>query len=320
MGRSARRRRKKLLEIQKAEESLLSRSAGPQSNQTMQVIPSDRHRVWPGVQERRTGNGEGDFWAKDAVRITSQLGYIPGNAVRITARAKEVPLLQQLGVDAEEPVVLQLYPIAVRDEHTGGKAKRKKKQRKRKRAPTDGKEGNPTSEAGNTDANPQLQPDEEIEDELVVEPFPTLYWLTHPILRTLVSKMELQSMGVQLEKRLSEDAQLLKSIEQANSAYGQERYNLLTPSDVEYIQQRKWEGALDPTRGVAGIKNYASVKCLHAHVAHYLSQGSGSADNVLGKLVMEEIENSCQATLKKSLLSPAKTGARTPENVPQPEK
>jgi hypothetical protein len=71
--------------------------------------------------------------------------------------------------------------------------------------------------------------------------------------------------------------------------------------------QRGWENALDERRGVAGISltrgRFDCVKCLHAHVAHYLAQvaecekeewngGECQRDdlNLVGKWTMESID------------------------------
>ena len=56
------------------------------------------------------------------------------------------------------------------------------------------------------------------------------------------------------------------------------------------MKERKWDGALSSERGVAGIRNRKAVKCLHAHLAHYLSGESGHEHNVIGKWVYERVD------------------------------
>jgi hypothetical protein len=180
------------------------------------------------------------------------------------------------------------------------------------------------------------------DDNAVLEPFPTLYWLTHPLLRILVSQLEVEGWGRQLEERLRNDVKAQESMQRAHAHYGAYRYQLLSLEDRQLLKQRNWETALCPdTRGVAGIvfaegeagsgakrgtttsslsSRICSVKCLHAHAAHYLSahrrrpstattttvsdsnstsQGTegcdpamdnGGDDNVVGKWVMELIQ------------------------------
>ena len=282
LGRSARRRQQKLEEIQLAANRLLQNphSQGKSTKENTstaqlnsQVIPSDRGIIWPGVVHRRNPTS----WDADAAMLLSQLGYIPGNAIRVAARVRDVPFLANYSCHDQEPVVLQLYPLALRHEHTGGKANRKFKQRKRtkqqqqqqqiEQSVADLRKGASTKQTNDKDVLVKITKDlsfnkDSEEDEFVVEPFPTIYWLTHPLLRILISKMELQGMGIQLEQELKEDSEALMSIQRANRAYGQDRYNLLTTDDLDYIKKRNWEGAFDPNRGVAGIRNFASVKCL----------------------------------------------------------
>ncbi|CAB9515655.1 Protein of unknown function (DUF501) [Seminavis robusta] len=343
LGRSARRRRKKLIETLRAEEQLLKQDGtSTTTNTNTSVIATDRHRIWPGVEERRRllqSNTDGDYWGSDAPRLVAQLAFIPGNAIRICARVSTVPFLQTHRTVGEEPVVLQLYPLAVRDDDDAANSKFKRRKRKRQKQPqTDDKTNDDSAteqsetkmpenakggdtildlsqqskdstkrdpDTKNLQSNPPTKDDDNKqleEDDFVVEPFPTLYWLTHPLLRTMVSKLELQGTGRRLEQRLQNDPHALEAMTRAHHGYGQERYDLLTPTDIAYIETRKWQRAFDPRqRGVAGIRNHAAVKCLHAHVAHYLSGGQGSSDNVIGKWVMEEIMEQQQQQQQQSL-------------------
>jgi hypothetical protein len=162
----------------------------------------------------------------------------------------------------------------------------------------------------------------------LLEPFPTIFWVTHPLIKAEISKLELERVGSEFEQRLvmadaeattaaatptttpggeeqldgpnrrsttttdaaSDDggdnvAQLMRL---AHASYGAERSSLLTSKDWEgVIRPRKWEEAFSSTgRGVAGIRNPLSVKCLHAHAAHFWS---GCDDNVVGRWVSERL-------------------------------
>jgi uncharacterized protein len=340
LGRSSRRRRQKLLEILRAEQSngkqqhdgTTSASASTSAtSSSSKVIPTDRHRIWPGVQERRrqwnlkktprrestasgsSNHGDEQEWApQDAARLLSQLGYLPGNALAIAARAKDLSTMSMMSnpdldlfrknlslSHPEDPMVLLLYPVAVREENQQPNGKFKRRKRKRQQQlqlqsqlpipiSTD-QEDQPTD--ADTTSGASIPSSAELELQVqgvVVEPFPTLYWLTLPKLRTLVSQLELQGTGILLEQRLATDPEAMTKMQRAHWAYGQERYQLLVDTDLRYIEQRKWQAAFDPAkRGVAGIRNPLAVKCLHAHVAHYLSGGNGSHDNVIGQWVME---------------------------------
>jgi len=143
----------------------------------------------------------------------------------------------------------------------------------------------------------------------IIEPFPTLYWLTSPTLRTYISRIELSKTHnvQQMERRLQSSPDHLFQMKRAHKSYGEKRWELLTPLDRENVLDRNWGGAIDATRGVAGIREsrWNCVKCLHAHAAHYLAQvaewemereggvGDQKCDredlNLVGKWTMEAV-------------------------------
>ena len=77
-----------------------------------------------------------------------------------------------------------------------------------------------------------------------------------------------------MEQRLCSSPTYLQQMERAHKSYGKQRWALLTKEDQENVLQRGWGDALSEKRGVAGIRGgrWNSVKCLHAHAAHYLAQ------------------------------------------------
>jgi hypothetical protein len=79
----------------------------------------------------------------------------------------------------------------------------------------------------------------------------------------------------------------LQSMVDAHLSYGRERWNLLSSLDIEKVCQRGWENSISEKRGIAGIARPNAVKCLHTHLAHYLS---GEHKNVVGKWTMEALE------------------------------
>jgi hypothetical protein len=274
LGRSARRRRKKILEIEALANSAAiaeeSSSTLPHSNNNDNddniILAKDRQHVWPSGQTLR------QLDASDEQSLLNQLGYLPGNALQAAARADAIP-----GLDPNHPtapIVLRLYPIVIRDETDGKRRHHKPRVRKQQQQQlTNGEEA--TSSTTEDDSRHHL-----------LEPFPTIYWVTHPRLRALISRLELDQVGAALEKKLKEDAVAMEQMKRAHLLYGQERQALLQESDWVWIRQRNWQDAFGENRGVAGIRNPASVKCLHAHAAHYLS---GCEENVIGKWVVEKV-------------------------------
>ncbi|KAI2491214.1 Protein of unknown function (DUF501) [Fragilaria crotonensis] len=272
-GRSSRRRKAKMRAVHEAEERLWNVSAITPSmdegDKSRFVGGGDRDRIWPGVLERRS-----EMWLDaDEINLVGQLGYLPGNAVAVSARSSLVP---QLGIVGDVPIVLQLYPIAMRDAYAGGKSDGRKF-KGRKRCPS---------------KRPESPDDEvDLEERVLIEPFPTMYWLTHPLLRTLTSKLEIgdtHSVKI-LEERLSTDDYALELMKEAHKAYGEARWKLLTSDDQAQMELRRWKESLAEDVGVAGIRKPFAIKCLHTHLAHHLSGGPGSDKNVVGKWVLEEL-------------------------------
>lgn len=201
------------------------------------------------------------------------------------------------------PSVLKLYPMAIREIYRGGTTdgRRFKGRRRGVVEGTRNKEPNTSNETRtkkdkkercwyisptNEESAAKEAKEEERDQEIcfpsptqhIIEPFPTLYWLTSPKLRSYISKMELsKENNVQtMERRLRSSQEYLDQMKRAHASYGKARWGLLTPQDRESVIQRGWGNALDERRGVAGINlsrgRFECVKCLHAHVAHYLAQ------------------------------------------------
>jgi Protein of unknown function (DUF501) len=184
--------------------------------------------------------------------------------------------------NANDPVVVQLYPLVCRSPHAGGKAgglrfkarKRKSCQQQQQQQyhgkndkanpeqPSDAMQqaNNEVAAHCNTiDTNGDQDPSTKEDDEaksLVIEPFPTIYWLTHPLLSSWISQLERDGYGIQWERRLAAHSEDMASMQRAHAAYAHQRLSLLTDGDVRYMRQRHWDSALAvTTRGVAGSTN-----------------------------------------------------------------
>lgn len=324
---------------------------------------------------------------KDQPLLVSQLGYMPGNAVGVVGRVQDLehlyPCLYQLlcHVDKKRggmthggscvPTVLQLYPLAVRNVFVGGKAEGRKF-KSRKRGLDEGKRNNMPSDGiqhGIQDDDNKKWKDEQLPSpsplpfesqksessqsqqvQLLEEPFPTMYWLTHPFLKTLVSQLEIGSTDnvIEMQKRLASSEESLLAMKLAHECYARQRWDLLTEQDKQRITaieshdgdhdgcdddgndddnegkdekkktkknkrndgnhvkksfNRKWiADAIGSERGVAGIRKFDTVKCLHTHAAHYLAFLAAShtgnkpdfhhtmKENLVGKWVLQSLE------------------------------
>lgn len=304
-------------------------------------LPSDRSHSLPGVIVRRQEKMQNPESAaqqlsessictsieNDKAMLVSQLGYMPGNAIGVVGRTQDLktlyPELYQvlqkfeksravkgtadkaetdIGKEGKLPTALQLYPLVVRNVHTGGKSGRKFKSRKRVHGEI---VGDSTSQqkvdAENLAKLTELNDAVDTQDSIMVlEPFPTMYWLTHPLLKTLISQLEIGTINnvIEMEKKLKSCTKNLEQMKLAHKQYGETRWLLLTEEDKDDVRKRKWTDAVGSVRGVAGIRKHDTIKCLHTHCAHYLAylgaqnevQNPNTEVNLVGKWVLEAVE------------------------------
>jgi hypothetical protein len=415
LGRQARKRRKKALEIEAVAFSLVRAAttvtttnmdanvnANTNTNEGVttirttnnrdvednnvtnnnSILPTDRSYVSDDVKTRT------QLVERDRIDLIRQLGYLPGNALQVVTRVKDVfssEDIQRLfsavvvtstdddesatiirngsisnGIRSsritnnnnnnnnnnniksssktkitaamvqsmmDEPLVVKLYPLALRDESSSTKRRRKRRRDQKEEQQDDmkttGDDEDTASKSKPIDtslATISLTP--------LMEPFPTIYWVTNPLIKVLISKLELDRLGSQFEQRLVEGEKEerkfvgqqqqhedgrdkhdnsqnnnnnnnnnntpslttpLEAMQRAHKSYGNERRQLLSTRDMDYVRQRRWdESAFSENCGVAGIRNPKAVKCLHAHAAHYWS---GNSDNIVGRWVEERLKS-----------------------------
>nr|WP_232005296.1 DUF501 domain-containing protein [Mycobacterium sp. 852002-53434_SCH5985345] len=89
-------------------------------------------------------------------------------------------------------------------------------------------------------------------------PFPTLYYLTHPVLTAAASKLETTGLMREMTERLRHDPQLAAAYRRAHESYLAER-DAIEPLGTTF------SGGGMPDR----------VKCLHVLIAHSLAKGPG---------------------------------------------
>lgn len=98
-------------------------------------------------------------------------------------------------------------------------------------------------------------------------PFPTLYWLSCPLARARIGRLEGAGGVKRMDNKAESDPEFGRRLQRANTEYARERDARL-PKGAEHV----------PSGGVGGSSG--GVKCLHAHYAHSLAGG----DNPVGSL------------------------------------
>ncbi|KAF0694963.1 Aste57867_14186 [Aphanomyces stellatus] len=114
----------------------------------------------------------------------------------------------------------------------------------------------------------------------MAEPFPTIYWLASHELSERISVLEAAGLVTQFTDRLAASATHVQTMTRMHADYSTERMALLTPADRALVVRKRWIRALEAV-GIAGIRNPASVKCLHTQYAHYLA----TKNNLVGEWI-----------------------------------
>jgi len=118
-------------------------------------------------------------------------------------------------------------------------------------------------------------------------PFPTLYWLTCPFLRTAIDRLEADGWISRLEAQLALDSELAAGMILAHRRYVETRQALLEPEEHRLLVEQGMNQALSE-RGIGGLADRTRLKCLHLHVAHELADENAIGVIVLGLLLTGE--------------------------------
>ena len=116
---------------------------------------------------------------------------------------------------------------------------------------------------------PQLLLLKPISPELIS---PTVFWLSCPVLRERISRLEDRGLLEELTARYQNNQDFACRLARAHQAYAALRRNLLSAGDREKAAEIS-QDLLDTllNSGVGGIKDRGGLKCLHAHFAHYFA-------------------------------------------------
>ncbi len=119
------------------------------------------------------------------------------------------------------------------------------------------------------------------------EPFPTLYWLTCPLARRRIARIEGEGGVRAAQAKIAADPELSKAVEVAHARYARDRQARI-PVSTALSGERTTGTALSgehhrPSGGVGGSSG--GVKCLHAHYADF----AAGNDNPIGRDVHDVI-------------------------------
>jgi len=97
-------------------------------------------------------------------------------------------------------------------------------------------------------------------------PFPTTFYLTHPVITAAASRLEAAGMMNEMSERLAGDADLAAAYQKAHEAYIAARVA---------IGERAGTGPVPEIDGISAGGMPTRVKCLHVLVGHALAAGPG---------------------------------------------
>lgn len=101
-------------------------------------------------------------------------------------------------------------------------------------------------------------------------PFPTFYYLTHPVATAAMSFLEAAQVMVECTELLAADPEVAAAYERAHR---------------EYLADRESIAVVPEIAGISAGGMPARVKCLHALAAHSLAAGPGT--NPIGDIALE---------------------------------
>lgn len=109
-------------------------------------------------------------------------------------------------------------------------------------------------------------------------PFPTTFYLTHPVLTAAASRLEAAGLMNEMTERLAQDTELAAAYQKAHESYIAARVA---------IGERASTGPVPEIDGISAGGMPTRVKCLHVLVGHSLAEGPGV--NPLGDEVLEAL-------------------------------
>ncbi|MBE3584300.1 MAG: DUF501 domain-containing protein [Limnochordaceae bacterium] len=125
------------------------------------------------------------------------------------------------------------------------------------------------------------------------EPFPNLLWLSCPYLAAAVSRLESEGWIRRWRREVETDPAFAAELSAAHQEYARWRWWAVEQVQRQDEEVRRClaahpeaEQVLRET-GVGGSRDWQAVKCLHAHLAHYLAGGCNPVGRRVAGLLRE---------------------------------
>ncbi len=93
-----------------------------------------------------------------------------------------------------------------------------------------------------------------------------IMWLTCPYLNEKIHELENQSYIEKIEELIGSNCSYYEKMQRAHAGYYFLR-NIIFRKYVDSIKKKKWMDL--SRRGIGGVRNLHSIKCLHLHFCHF---------------------------------------------------
>jgi hypothetical protein len=126
------------------------------------------------------------------------------------------------------------------------------------------------------------------------KPFPTLYWITCPYLIEEVSKLESDSLIKTLQLKIIEDHDLNEQVYHAHLEEIKKRLIILGDQLEELPDNIKKK---IKESGIGGTGDFNKIKCLHMHLASFLSNEPNPIGKIVNNLISEKncVDERCRS-------------------------
>ena len=112
------------------------------------------------------------------------------------------------------------------------------------------------------------------------QPFPTVFWLTCPLLVSLVHQLEGNGEAKRISRLISQNIDLSDELYLAWKNQVRQRQRNLNPSQITKYQKAVYAG-------IDGSQDRYYIKCLHAHLADFLATNKNPVGKMVWQLVSE---------------------------------
>ncbi|GAB6099791.1 DUF501 domain-containing protein [Halanaerocella petrolearia] len=130
-----------------------------------------------------------------------------------------------------------------------------------------------------------------LEQENDIGIFPTTFWLTCPELNYRISKLEDEGWIQKIQDQLNDKEELAQELEEAHQSYAEYRLNLMPEQkQVDIADKYPNRYRVLKESGVGGILEFAGIKCLHTHYAHYLATENNPIGRLTNNLLKDNFE------------------------------